>query len=68
MLFYSALHRIEAYFATRGVHSANHTIRDDHINNDTNTRPFYKTYRRMKSYSMNARYTAISFTVTDVNT
>ena len=61
MLHYSALHYIEAYFATRGIHSRHHPDRDDKIQRDANTQPIYRAYSKLKMFSHNARYmTSIS--------
>jgi hypothetical protein len=61
LLFYSALHQVEAYFATKGRHSKDHKQRDSSVPTDPNTRPIYRAYGRMKIDSLNARYFAISF-------
>lgn len=59
--FYSALHIIEAYFATKGKHCKDHRQRDSAIQNDLNTRPIFREYGFMKTYSINARYLDLQF-------
>ena len=61
LLFYSALHQVEAYFATKGLHSKDHRRRDSSVANDPNTKTIYRAYGRMKIDSLNARYFAVSF-------
>lgn len=56
MLHYAALHYIEAYFATKGIHSRHHPDRDDKIQRDSNTQPIYRAYAKLKMFSHNARY------------
>ena len=58
-LHYSALHYIEAYFATKNVHSKNHPERDERIQRDPNTQPIYRNYSRLKIFSHNARYLTV---------
>ncbi len=64
ILFYSALHQVEAYFATKGIHHAGHggyLGRDTSVQNDTGTNPIAKAYFRMKIASINARYNAMTY-------
>ena len=65
-LFYSGLHYVEAYFATRGIHSADHRTRDSAIYRDINIRQLYNDYNELKNHSINARYYAVPFTPADV--
>jgi hypothetical protein len=67
ILFYSAVHQVEAYFATTGKHSKNHKHRDSGIEGDRNVRPIFKDYGFMKAYSVNARYLMPIFTSTTVD-
>lgn len=64
--FYSALHYIEAYFATKSRHSPNHQIRDSEIRRDRNTLPIADSYSELKTFSMDARYDVVSFPASDV--
>lgn len=71
MLFYSALHQVEAYFATKGIHHGGHggtTGRDNSVSNDPGTAPISKVYLRMKTHSINARYNAMLYTAAKVRT
>ena len=65
-LFYSGLHYIEAYFATRGVHSADHRTRDSAVQRDVNIKQLYSDYSELKNFSINARYYMVGFTTDDV--
>lgn len=57
VLFYSALHYIDAYLAARGHYDpGGHDVRDDLIRSDPNVRPVYNWYARLKSFSRSARY------------
>ncbi len=55
-LFYAALHYVEAYFATRSIHSVDHRARDSAIQRDPNLRKIFNDYSELKNYSINARY------------
>ncbi|MGI8960763.1 MAG: hypothetical protein ACR2IV_13560 [Bryobacteraceae bacterium] len=65
LLFYSALHQVEAYFAIHGIHHGGHGGtggRDSSVANDSNTGPISKVYVRMKTHSINARYNYMNYT------
>ncbi len=65
-LFYSGLHYVEAYFATRGVHSADHRTRDSAVQRDVSIKQLYNDYSELKNFSINARYYMVAFTPDDV--
>ncbi len=65
-LFYSALHYVEAYLATKNVHSGSHPVRDSHIQKDTVLKTVYKSYRELKDESRTARYDVVQFSPVDV--
>ncbi len=65
-LFYSGLHYVEAYFATRGVHSADHRTRDSAVQRDLNIKQLYNDYSELKNFSINARYYMVAFKPDDV--
>ena len=65
-LFYSGLHYVEAYFATRGLHSADHRTRDSAIQRDVNIKQLYDDYSELKNFSINARYYMVGFTPDEV--
>ena len=57
VLFYSALHYIDAYLATQGYYDpGGHDVREDLIRRDSNVRPLYPSYARLKNFSRSARY------------
>lgn len=65
MLFYSALHQVEAYFAKQKIHHGGHggtSGRDSSIENDPYTNGISQTYQRMKTASINARYNVMTYT------
>jgi hypothetical protein len=66
MLFYAALHFVEAYFATKGFHHRSHVKRTDAINNDPALRSVAATYGIMQLDARNARYEAVPCTSADV--
>jgi hypothetical protein len=61
MLFYSALHWIDAYLAGKNFHPATHTIRDDEVENNGSLSAVFNDYRRLKDLSRAARYEIPSF-------
>jgi len=67
--FYTALHYVEAYLATKKptVHSHNHAIRDSNIQNDPLLRTLYVDYRELESECHDARYDpTLTFSQADV--
>jgi hypothetical protein len=66
-LFYSAVHYVEAYLATRGQHSTDHRVRDSQIYRDANLTQIYNEYNDLKNDSINARYYLYQFTPTEVH-
>ncbi len=65
-LFYAGTHYIEAYFATRGVHSSDHRTRDSSVLRDPDLRPLYRDFNELKNHSINARYYMVPFVPSDV--
>jgi hypothetical protein len=65
-LFYAGLHYVEAYFATRKVHSPDHRTRDSSIRRDVSIRQIYKDYNELKNFSINARYYMYPFGAADL--
>lgn len=59
MLFYSALHYVDAFLATRGLHPRNHCERHDLLSNLTDISEYYQILFKR---SMNARYHIYHFT------
>ncbi len=64
--FYAALHYLEAYLATQGIHSQTHVERDQRVNSLPELRPLYGSYRRLKNQSLEARYGTRQFPRSDV--
>ena len=65
-LFYSAVHYVEAYLATQGRHSMDHSVRDSEVHRETNLRLIYNVYKNLKNDSINARYYMYPFTPTEI--
>jgi hypothetical protein len=61
VLFYSALHYVDAYLAIKPLHPPNHDARDTAIQNNGSLSPIYKDYRRLKDQSRAARYEIPNF-------
>ncbi len=66
MLFYAAMHYVEAYLAKSGVHLRIHTTRDNAISRDSSLRKIFKEYSDLKFYGYNARYEVAGFKSADV--
>jgi hypothetical protein len=61
ILFYAALHYIDAYLAVKSFHPANHPVRDNAIDNNGSLKPIFNDYRRLKDVSEAARYGIAQF-------
>lgn len=66
VLFYAAMHYVEAYLAAMSIHLRSHTTRDSYLGRDSNLRPIYAEYQDLKYYGYNARYEVCTFTANDV--
>ena len=66
VLFYAALHYVEAYLSTIGQHLRSHTTRDNAVGRDSNLRKVYSEYQDLKYYGYNARYEVCGFKPADV--
>lgn len=55
-LFYSAVHRVEAYLATRGRHSSDHQERNLLVRMERTLSPISRNYRSLLDASRIARY------------
>lgn len=64
MLFYSALHYVDAFLATRGLHPRTHFERNDLLSNLTDISEYYHI---LFMRSMNARYHIYQFTPPEVD-
>ena len=65
-LFYSAMHHVEAYLATRGEHLRSHRTRDSVVGRDSKLKPIFADYQELKFYGYNARYEMLAFKARDV--
>jgi hypothetical protein len=54
--FYAALHYVEAFFSTRGTHSADHRTRDSNLCRNNETLSIYDDFCELKNISTSARY------------
>lgn len=62
MLFYSALHYIDAYLANAGGGIPwNHDLRDKAIKDNGSLSDLWQTYRDLKNLSQNGRYDIASY-------
>jgi hypothetical protein len=61
MLFYAALHYIDAFLAGKNMHPLNHEKRDGEIENNGSLAAIFKDYRRLKDLSRAARYEIANF-------
>jgi hypothetical protein len=66
VLFYSALHYIEAYFVTQGKGFNHHFSRGNAIQQDQRIKSLYKNYRHLEDLSREARYDVTPFNSGDV--
>jgi len=66
MLFYAAVHYVEAFFSKTGHHLKRHKLRVNAIQGNAQLRPLYQDYRELQTYSETARYQAVFFTSSDV--
>ena len=66
MLFYAAMHYVEAYLAKSSVHLRSHTTRDNAISRDGALRKIFREYSDLKYFGYNARYEVSGFKANDV--
>lgn len=65
--FYSALHYVDAYLATRSIHPPTHAVRLGYVRSDPKLKPVFADYRDLMNESRTARYDAgIIFSQNDV--
>jgi hypothetical protein len=55
-VFYTAVHYVMAYLATRSIHPVLHQVRNSHIHRDPILQPMYVDYRELQDNSEDARY------------
>ena len=61
MLFYSALHYIDAFLTGKNMHPMNHRVRDEEVERNGTLSYIYGAYRRLKDLSRAARYEIPNF-------
>jgi len=67
-IFYSALHHVDAYLATKDIHPSFHYKgRDRWVATESNLRHIWNQYRWLKEKSEAARYDVKHFTQSEVN-
>lgn len=66
ILYYAAMHYVDAYLATRNVHPDSHADRKREMREVRELDPIYDIYRTIENSSRDARYEAVPFTPQDV--
>ena len=61
--FYSALHYVDAYLATKNVHPPTHAVRLGMVRTDPTLNPVFRDYRELLNESRTARYEAATIFV-----
>jgi len=56
--FYSALHYVDAYLATKNIHPPTHSVRLGHVRSDARLNLVFRDYRDLLNESRTARYEA----------
>lgn len=67
MLFYSALHYVDAILAASAVHPETHTQRGDAIGTNPTLQAVRAEYRILETLSKNARYRAMKIEPSDLD-
>lgn len=66
VLFYAAMHYVEAYLAKSQTHLRSHTTRDGYVTREANLKKIRTEYNHLKYFGYNARYEIDGFTTRDV--
>lgn len=66
-VFYTALHLVDAYFATEGRHLTTHRSRQDAIAKHPVIQGVFEDYRELETTSRDARYNVRQFSTAEVN-
>jgi hypothetical protein len=66
VLFYTAVHYVEAYLSKTGTHLRSHTTRDSWVARESNLKRIKMSYSHLKYFGYNARYEVNAFTAKDV--
>lgn len=65
-VFYTALHLIDAYLATKNIHPFSHKMRDDWVKNNRELEQIWLDYRDLKEFRMKASYKVYEFTSEEI--
>ena len=65
-IFYTALHLIDSYLATKNVHPKAHFVRDNWVKNNRELDNIWLDYRELKEFRMKASYKLYEFTTQEV--
>ena len=68
MLFYAALHYIDAFLVGKNFHPIDHENRDSEIHRNGSLTDIYRDYRRLKDMSREARYNIANYTSVHLET
>ncbi len=66
VLFYAALHWVDAYLATKNIHPADHHVRDQYVGMEANLRRIGPSYQLLEDRSRDARYQLLPFTAPQI--
>jgi len=66
VIFYAAVHYVEAYLSLTGIHLRSHATRDNCVGRDSRLRLIFREYGDLKYYAYNARYEVMPFSASDV--
>lgn len=65
-IFYTALHLIDAYLATKNIHPFSHGMRDDWVKKNRELDQIWLDYRDLKEFRMKASYKIYEFSTEEV--
>jgi len=65
-VFYTALHLIDAYLATKNIHPHSHVMRDDWVKRNRELDPIWLDYRELKEFRMKASYKIYDFAAQEI--
>lgn len=65
-IFYTALHLIDAYLATKNIHPFSHGMRDDWVKKNRELDHIWLFYRDLKEFRMKASYKIHEFDAEEV--
>ena len=65
-VFYTALHLIDAYLATKNIHPFSHGMRDDWVKKTPELDKIWCDYRDLKEFRMKASYKVYEFSSQEI--